>query len=153
MLQRLCVYVFSVLGLVLFVAARPARAQLGNSGSLEGVVKDPSGGRVAGATVEVSYPVSGFQRTATTDADGAFKFTNVPFNPYHLTVTATGFSPFTQDVEVRSAVPVTLPIGLKISASSTSITVEAGGGDLIETQPSAHTDVDTSLTDRMPLES
>jgi len=153
MLQRLCVYVFFVLGLVLFVAARPAGAQLGNSGSLEGVVKDPSGGRVAGATVEVSYPVSGFQRTATTDADGAFKFTNVPFNPYHLTVTATGFSPFTQDVEVRSAVPVTLPIGLKISASSTSITVEAGGGDLIETQPSAHTDVDTSLTDRMPLES
>ena len=153
MLKRLSVCIAFVLGLALFVALRPAKAQLGSSGSIEGVVKDPSGGVVAGATVEVSYPVSGFQRTATTDADGTFKFTNVPFNPYHLTVTAPGFASFTQDVDVRSAVPVTLQISLKISASSTSVMVEASGGDLIETQPSAHTDVDTGLIEKLPLES
>ena len=153
MLKKLSICVAFVLGLVLFAAPGPARAQLGNSGSIEGVVKDPSGGVVAGATVEVSYPVSGFQRTATTDADGAFKFTNVPFNPYHLTVTAPGFAPITQDVDVRSAVPVTLQISLKISASSATVMVEASGGDLIETQPSAHTDVDTGLIEKLPLES
>jgi hypothetical protein len=140
------------LGLVVF-AAGPAKAQLGNSGSIDGVVKDPSGAVVAGATVEISNPVTGFHREATTDADGNFKFTNVPFNPYHLTVTAPGFAPLTQDVDVRSAVPVTLQIGLKLGASSTSITVEASGADLIETEPSAHTDVDTGLIDKLPLES
>jgi hypothetical protein len=110
-------------------------------------------GRHGGATVEISYPVSGFQRKAATDADGAFKFMNVPFNPYHLTVTAPGFAPFVQDVDVRSAVPVTVQISLKIGASSTSVMVEASGGDLIETEPSAHTDVDTGLIEKLPLES
>ncbi len=153
MLKRLNCYLVLALGFVLVVTAGPAKAQVGNSGSIEGVVKDPSGGVVAGATVEISYPVSGFQRKAATDADGAFKFTNVPFNPYHLTVTAAGFAPFTQDVDVRSAVPVTLQIGLKIGASSTSVMVEASGGDLIETEPSAHTDVDTGLIEKLPLES
>jgi len=147
------IYLAFSLGFVLSLVAGPAKAQFGNSGSIEGAVKDPSGGVVAGATVEISYPVSGFHREAITDTDGNFKFTNVPFNPYHLTVTASGFAPFTQDVEVRSAVPVTLQISLKIGASATTITVEASGADLIEMEPSFHTDVDTSLTERLPLES
>jgi len=37
----------------------PSWAQLGNSGSIEGTVKDASGGAVANATVEINYPVSG----------------------------------------------------------------------------------------------
>lgn len=77
---------------------------------------------------------------------------NVPFNPYHLSVTAAGFAAFTGDVDVRSAVPVTLEVRLKLATSATSITVEAGGG-LIETEPAAHTDVDTGLIEKLPLES
>jgi Carboxypeptidase regulatory-like domain len=143
MRKKFSSYALFVLAFLLLFAAVRAEAQLGSSGSMEGVVKDPSGSVVPGATVEISYPVSGFRRTAATDADGNFKFTNVPFNPYHFTVTAPGFAPFAQDVDVRSAVPVTLQITLRLGESSTSITVEASGADLIETQPSAHTDVDT----------
>ncbi len=55
MLKCVSISVVFVLGLVLFFAAGPAKAQMGNSGSIEGVVKDPSGGVVAGATVEISY--------------------------------------------------------------------------------------------------
>jgi hypothetical protein len=45
-----------VLGLAfaLLFFAGPANAQLGNSGSIDGVVKDPSGGVVVGAQVEIS---------------------------------------------------------------------------------------------------
>jgi hypothetical protein len=144
---------FLILSLGLLVCATSSRAQLGNSGSIDGVVKDPSGGVVVGAKVEISYPVTGYQREATTGNDGSFHFSNVPFNPYHLMVTATGFTAYSQDVDVRSSVPVTAQISLKIGAAATSITVEANGGDLVEKDPSFHTDVDTSLTDRMPLES
>jgi hypothetical protein len=144
---------WSALSLVFVFCAAPLKAQLGNSGSIEGVVKDPSGSSVPGAKVEVSNPVSGFHREATTDTDGAFRFTNVPFNPYHLVVTATGFNSYTQDVDVRSTVPTNLQISLKIGAAATSVTVEAKGEDLVETDPSFHTDVDTSLIDRLPLES
>jgi len=153
MLKYLSSSVVLVLGFVLFLTAGPAKAQLGNAGSIEGVVRDSSGGVVVGARVEISYPVSGYQRETTTGSDGVFRFTNVPFNTYHTVVTAAGFAPFTQDVDVRSSVPTSIQIGLKVGTAATSITVEANGGDLVENDPSFHTDVDTGLTDRMPLES
>jgi hypothetical protein len=144
-------YALLVLGLGFLFSAAPGRAQLGNSGSIEGVVKDPSGGVVANATVEIVNPVSGFRRQATTGDDGSFRFTNVPFNPYHLAVTATGFASYSHDVEVRSTVPTGLQISLKIGAAATSVTVEANGGDLVENEPTFHTDVDQAITDRLPL--
>src|SRR5438445_90563 len=153
MLKHLSISVVFVLGLALFFAVGPAKAQLGNSGSIDGVVKDPSGGVIAGAIAEISFPVTGYQRQTTTGSDGSFSFSNVPFNPYHLTVTAPGFASYSQDVDVRSTVPTTLQISLKIGAAETSIKVEAKAEDLVEKDPSFHTDVDTALTDRLPLES
>jgi hypothetical protein len=147
-------FAFLVLSFSFLFCAMPTRAQMGNSGSIEGVVKDPSGGVVAGATVEISYAVSGYRRETTTGADGAFRFTNVPLNTYHLVVTAPGFASLTQDVDVRSSVPLSVPISLKIgSAASTSVTVEATGGDLVENESTFHTDVDRNLFDKLPLES
>jgi len=153
MLKHLSSSVVMVLGLVLLFAASPAKAQLGNSGSIDGVVKDPSGAVIAGAKVEISFPVTGYQRQTTTGSDGSFHFANVPFNPYHLTVTAEGFASYSQDVDVRSTVPTNLQISLKVGTEVTSVTVEAKAEDLVEKDPSFHTDVDTTLTDRMPLES
>jgi hypothetical protein len=135
----------------LFVCSTPG--QVGNSGSIEGTVKDPSGAAVAGATVEINYGVSGFIRTATTGADGSFRFTNVPFNPYHLTITAKGFAPFAQDVEVRSTVPTNVQIALKLGTEATTVNVTENGGDLIENEPTFHTDVDRELFKNVPLES
>jgi Carboxypeptidase regulatory-like domain/TonB-dependent Receptor Plug Domain len=128
-------------------------AQSGNAGSVEGTVKDPSGAAVTNATVEISNPVSSFERAVTTGADGSFRFTNVPFNPYHMVVTAEGFAGYTQDVEVRSTVPTGVQIELKIGTAATSVTVEASGGDLMETESTFHTDVDQGLMSRLPLES
>ena len=153
MFKRLNVCTILVLGFVVLFAAGPAKAQIGNSGSIEGIVKDSSGGVVAGATVEISYAVSGFRRETTTGADGEFKFTNVPFNTYHTVVTAAGFASFTQDVDVRSTVPTSVQIALKVGTAATTITVEANGADLVETESTFHTDVDRGLFDRLPLES
>src|SRR6202166_491322 len=145
--------VFLVLSFSFWFWAIPSRAQLGNSVSIEGVVKDASGGVVAGAKVEISNPVSGFRREVVTGSDGNFRVTNVPFNPYHLAVSAEGFSSITQDVDVRSTVPTTLQINLKVGTAATSITGEASGGDLVEAESTFHTDVDQKIIDRLPLES
>jgi hypothetical protein len=124
-----------------------------SSGTVEGVVKDPSGAVVAGATVEISYAVSGYTRQLTTGTDGGFRFTNVPFNTYHMVTTATGFQPASQDVDVRSAVPVSVSVSLKIGSEATTVRVEGGGNDLVENESTFHTDVDRGLFDRLPLES
>src|SRR5450432_2619331 len=136
--------------LALGVAAGAQSA--GNSTSVTGVVLDPTGAVVPNVTVEIHNPVSGFARIAVTDAAGRFSIPNVPFNPYHLSVNGQGFAAYSQDIDVRSVVPVNLNISLKVSSSET-VTVEAGGEDLLENNSTFHTDVDKSLFDKLPLES
>jgi Carboxypeptidase regulatory-like domain/TonB-dependent Receptor Plug Domain len=123
-----------------------------NSGSISGSVTDPSGAVVPGATVTVENPVSGYLRTAKTDSAGHFQFGNLPFNPYHLTAKANGFGGVAQDADVRSAVPVNVGITLKVAGASTTVTVE-GSADLLENDPTFHTDVDRGLFQKLPLES
>ena len=111
------------------------------------------GAVVPGATVEIHNPVSQFDRSTTTDSAGRFSFPNVPFNPYHLRVTVAGFAAYSQDVDVRSAVPLSLKITLQIAGSAENVTVQGEAGDLLENDPTFHTDVDRSLFDKLPLES
>ncbi|MGH9515403.1 MAG: TonB-dependent receptor [Terriglobales bacterium] len=128
-------------------------AQSGSSTSITGIVADPSGAVVTNATVEVHNPVSGFSRSVVTDAMGRFVLPNVPFNPYHVSVTRKGFAPYAQDVDVRSTVPVNLNITLQVGGSNETVTVEGNGADLIENTSTFHTDVDRGLFDKLPLES
>jgi len=124
----------------------------GSSGSISGSILDPSGAVVANAKVEIHQAVSGYDRTTTTDSKGNFNFTNVPFNPYHMTVTAEGFAQYAQDVEVRSVVPATVKVSLTVAGSTDTVTVESAG-DLVENDPTFHSDIDKELFDKMPLES
>ena len=130
--------------------ARAARAQA--SGTIEGTVRDPSGGAIAGASVQILNPVSKYERTTTTDTEGKFRFANVPFNPYHVAIKADGFSDFSQDVELRSLVTLSVNVAMTLAGANTTVTVE-GDSDLLEKDSTFHTDVDRGLFEKMPLES
>ena len=144
-----------VLAFSSLIGGAGAHAQSGgNSTSVVGTVLDPTGAVVPGATVKIHNPVSAFDRTTTTDGAGRFAFSNVPFNPYHLSVAAKGFGTYTQDIDVRSVVAVSLNVSLKVISSSEEVTVQGGGAeDLLENDPTFHTDVDKNLFDKLPLES
>ena len=141
------------LAVAIVISSAPAHAQTTGSASLSGTVADPSGAVVPGATVEIKNPVSGFSRTAKTDDTGSFAFPNVPLNPYHLTVNLPGFAPYVQDVDVKSAVGTNLKIALQISSTAENVTVQGEAGDLIENDPTFHTDLDRALFSKVPLES
>jgi hypothetical protein len=144
----------AIFALSSFMVSGSASSQSGsNSGSINGTVLDPSGAVVPGAVVEIHNPVSHFDQSTTADKSGNFNFPNVPFNPYHMTATAAGFAQSAQDVEVRSVVAVNVKINLQVSGSSTTVTVEASGGDLVENDPTFHSDIDKALFDKLPLES
>src|SRR5512132_2100426 len=93
--------------LVLFTAAicvaEPPQSL--SSGSLAGTATDPSGAVVPNTKITVSNPVSRFTASSVTDANGQFHFRNLPFNRYHVTAVAPGFSSFETDVDLHSAVP------------------------------------------------
>jgi hypothetical protein len=122
----------------------------GRGGSINGTVTDPSGAAVAGTTIEIKNAISGYSRMVTADADGAFKFMDVPLNNYHLAARAGGFEIFQQDISVRSAVAMTLPVVLKIGEKATSVEVTADIGDVLQNIPTSHVDIDSSVFNKLP---
>ena len=123
-----------------------------NAGNVSGTITDVSGALVPGSTVTLTSPVSGYTRTTKSDTQGAFHFYNVPFNPYHVDVALTGFQSARKEITVSSSVPMTLTVALQVGTATQEVTVDAPA-DLIETDPTAHTDIDRTTIDKLPIES
>jgi hypothetical protein len=146
------IYIFGLVLAVMFGGAAATNAQqVGGAGTVQGTVTDPTGAVVADATVEVHNAITGFSRSVATDTAGNFTLQNLPPNGYHLTVTQSGFQTLNQDVDVRSSVPVTLKLTLQIGESSTTVNV-TDTADLIENQPTSHTDIGDRTLQQMPLQ-
>jgi len=140
-------------GLFCALASCVAFAQgLGGAGTVQGTIKDPTGGGMRAVEVRISNPVSGYARTAVTDESGRYVFSNVPPNSYHLAVAVQGFQSIERDVDVRTSVPITLDLSLELAATTASVSVVGHADDLLERDPAAHTDIDQSLIARLPIE-
>ena len=150
--SRRCLRV--VLAVVIVAAVgSPSFAQgLGGAGTVQGTVKDPTGGVMQSVQVRISNPVSGFSRTVSTDATGRYVFSNLPPNPYHITVEAQGFQTLERDLDIRSGVPITLDLTLALAGATENVAVVGHAGDLLERDPTAHTDIDQTLIAKLPLE-
>ncbi|HME34211.1 MAG TPA: carboxypeptidase-like regulatory domain-containing protein [Candidatus Sulfotelmatobacter sp.] len=115
-LAFLCVY-------VLF--ATLVFAQTGTS-SLRGIVSDPKGAVLPGATVTVTDKQNGFSRSTTTDGRGEYSFQQLPPSTYTVTVNGKGFAEVKQDgVQLLVGVPNTLNVGLQVQGQV--VTVEVTG--------------------------
>lgn len=127
-----------------------ASAQGLSAGTISGVVVDPNNAVVPNATVTLFNSVTGYSKATNTDKDGAFRFDNVPPNPYELYASAAGFASVRQRLEVRSAVPLTVKVPLAVGATTAVVDVSSNAAAVIENDPSAHVDVDRSLISRLP---
>jgi hypothetical protein len=126
---------------------------LGNAGTIQGTVTDPSGAALPNATVTILNRLTNFSRSVETDSGGAFRLNNIPPATYHLVTSAANFANSEQDVDVRGAVPINLKIALALAGTRTEVTVEAAGADLLENVPYAHSDVDVSAVSKLPITS
>ncbi len=88
------------------VAPRPVQLA-----SLRGRVSTPSGTGFEGATVTLAR--SDKQQTATSDAQGAFAFTELPAGSYAIGVAAAGFIADPQTIELRAGDASELNVELK----------------------------------------
>src|SRR5262245_3625990 len=88
---RIQYFAISILLTLLIVPTVLAQSQ--TTGQIEGVVKDPTGALVAGASVEAKNLETGASRTATTNDDGRYQFLNLQPGNYSITATKEGFSP------------------------------------------------------------
>src|SRR5581483_53147 len=138
------------LGVLFYTSSGAFGQSLGNAGTIEGTVLDPSRAAISHAQVSIHNVLTDHRQSTVTDANGSFKLSNIPPNPYHMEVSATGFAVHAQDVDIRNSVPVQLKIQMELTGSKTSVTVEGAGADLLEVDPSAHVDTDRNLIMKLP---
>ena len=60
-------------GLLCGLSASGLAQSLGNAGTVSGVVSDPNGAVIAGATVVIQSRVTGYRRSTATDEAGSFR--------------------------------------------------------------------------------
>jgi Carboxypeptidase regulatory-like domain/TonB dependent receptor len=102
-------------------------------GALSGTVRDASGAVISSATVVVQAKESTFQREATTDDSGGFRFEDLLPGTYHVTVTARGFAVASSDAIVTvsnvrelavTLTPTSLQQTVNVQAQISSITTQ-----------------------------
>jgi hypothetical protein len=121
-----------------------------------GIVKDATGAVLPGVTVEAASPVLIEQsRTATSDANGAYRIENLRPGAYVLTFTLPGFSTVKKEgVELQSNFTATINAEMKVGTVEETVTVSGESPvvdvqtntkaqimsrDVLDAVPSAHT--------------
>lgn len=107
--------------LISWFCSGPLLAQ-SNTGELRIVVRDPSGLAVKSA-VELVCEANQFRQNYETDETGSLFAKRLAFGIYLITIERSGFAPFTESVEVRSAIPIDFAAKLSLAAPSSSVTV------------------------------
>jgi Carboxypeptidase regulatory-like domain len=82
-----------VRGYTLFLVAMTALSQA-DRGTIAGVVKDPVGGIVTGASVQAANPATGAVHKATSSKQGAYSLADLPAGTYDVSLALPGLAPF-----------------------------------------------------------
>jgi hypothetical protein len=140
---------FAALSAVLLLAL-PAAAQE-QTGSIQGVVKDSSGAVLPGVTVEARSPSAVGVSTATTDANGNYRFPALPPGTYEVSASLQSFVPAKiADAVVTLGKQLTIDLTLRLAGVTESVTV-TGESPLIDVKQNASfATIQRETIERMP---
>ncbi len=108
-----------------------------NSGTLSGVILDPTKAPIPQVRVKLVSQAYKQAFETTSDAAGEFEFSGLAFGKYILKVEAPGFETTTLPVQVDSAPSAALRVRLKIAAESEEVTVSATSPDAVAADQNA----------------
>src|SRR5579863_4742792 len=114
------------------------------TGSIEGTVKDASGGVVASAHVELTTAAAGITQSQTTGAGGGYSFNAVKPGSYKLSASHKGFKTVTQDLEVELNKTMRVDLALAVGEVTERVVV-TGSSDTLDV---AHSEVSTNVESR-----
>jgi len=114
----------AICGSVILIVAG-AYGQGGGNAAMSGTVSDPSGALVSQARVTMTQVGTEVKRTATTNVSGQFTIPSIPPATYRVTVEATGFKTYVQDVTLLADQTGSLLISMQLGQTQERVTVEA----------------------------
>jgi hypothetical protein len=113
----------------LAIAPAPLFAQSASTGLVTGVVTDPSGAVIVGATVTMTQHGTNVSTSTTTDKDGRYNFPAVTPDDYTMSFSAQGFQTTKVDLlKVEVLKNYTLNEALKVGESTQTVTVTEASG-------------------------
>ena len=124
--RRAAGWLFCLLAtLVLAGSTQELHAQ-GVSGRILGGVEDTSGAAIARATVKATDVGTGIATTTASDANGQYRFDNLPPGAYRVEFNAVGFRPFVSNGNVVNLDQSTrVDASLQVGTQSETIEVTA----------------------------
>lgn len=125
--------------LVALFCLSPLLAQTATTGSINGLVTDPTGAVVPNATITVKDTQNGATVNLVTNADGRFTAPFLKPDPYDLTASAPGLQSSSTKVQVLTGQQSALTIVVAPSATAQTVEVTANNAQLIDTQSSNFT--------------
>ncbi len=122
--------------MVFFVLACLAATAVwaGVTGSISGIVTDPTGAVVTGAQVVVIETQTGIRTETVTDGKGYYNFPTLPIGTYDLEVHQAGFKTFHQtEITIDANSAIKIDVGLQVGSTSENIEVRSDAVQ-VETQ-------------------
>lgn len=137
---------------ILLIISSTLSAQQPASGTISGVVSDPSGEVVSQAVVSLTNQAQGTVRTFTTQNEGSFSFSTLEAANYRLVIASTGLTLYEQVVNLAVGQELRLSIQLQVAASHTTVEVGAEAEPAVNTTTSVVGSViDSHQIDNLPL--
>src|SRR2546422_6140536 len=121
------------------------------TGSISGLVKDPTGAVVPGAKVTVTDTATNAQQTTVSNANGEFQFLQLSPSTYSLVVEAKGFKKTVSSVLVQVDQITRAEMTLEVGEMTQSVQVEAAAPLLENDRSTLSSVVDSTNISRMPL--
>jgi len=118
---------------LLFLLPTPVSAQSIVTGAISGIITDPSGAVIVGATLNLKNNATGEMQTTNSHADGVYQFSLLKPGTYSLTVTQQGFKQLSQTVEILLGQISTSNLKMELGAGAVTVEV-SGQGALLQTE-------------------
>jgi carboxypeptidase family protein len=141
-----------LVALIGLLFALSVSAQVFDTGTISGLVTDPSGAAVPNATVTITNVGTGIERTFQTDSGGAFVASAVPYGKYVVTVTASGFGKATsQPIVLNVGATVQVNLSLAMATTTETITVTGTSTTVDTASTTTGTTLDTDQVANLPV--
>ena len=143
--------IVAALALICLLFVLPASAQF-DTGSISGLVTDATGAVIPHSSVTITNTGTGIQTTASTDDNGSFAASGLPFGHYVLSASAANFGKATtQPFVLNVGATVRINMILAVAAANESVEVTGTTTAVDTTSSTAGTTLDSAQVSNLPV--